>query len=79
MLAASFARALAAWRSEALERLADQWLARAHPVGTRLKVHVDAGKLATGRFEGLGADGALLLRTDQGAIETLRAGDVDLA
>ena len=78
LLAASFAGALAAWRSEPLERLADQWLARAHSVGTRLKVHVEAGKLVAGRFEGLGADGALLLRTDQGAIETIRAGDVEL-
>lgn len=78
LLAASFARALAAWRSEPLERLADQWLARAHSVGTRLKVHVEAGKVVAGRFEGLGADGALLLRTDQGAIETIRAGDVEL-
>ena len=79
LLAASFARALASWRSEPLERLADQWLAHAHPVGTRLKVHVEAGKLVAGRFEGLGADGALLLRTDHGEIETIRAADIDIA
>ena len=79
LLAASFARTLAVWRSKPLEHVADQWLERAHPLGTRLKVHVESGTLVAGRFEGLGADGALLLRTDQGAIETLRAGDVDLA
>jgi BirA family biotin operon repressor/biotin-[acetyl-CoA-carboxylase] ligase len=79
LLAASFARALTAWRSQPLDRLANQWLGRAHPVGTRIKVHVETGKLVAGRFEGLGADGALLLRTDDGAIETIRAGDVDIA
>ena len=76
LLAGSFARALSAWRSEPPELLADRWLERAHPVGTELTVHVDSGNQITGRFEGLAADGALLLRTEQGAIETIRAGDV---
>lgn len=78
LLAGSFARALSAWRSEPSERLADRWLERAHPVGSELKVHVDSGNHLTGRFEGLAADGALLLRTSDGAIETIRAGDVEL-
>ncbi|MEO7654832.1 MAG: biotin--[acetyl-CoA-carboxylase] ligase, partial [Sphingomicrobium sp.] len=78
LLAASFARALDLWRSGDLAGLADRWLARAHPVGSRLKVHVDPETVVAGRFEGLAADGALLLRTDGGAIETIRAGDVEL-
>jgi BirA family biotin operon repressor/biotin-[acetyl-CoA-carboxylase] ligase len=78
LLAGSFARALAAWRSEPPEKLADRWLAHAHPIGTQLTVHVDDGNRVAGRFEGLAPDGSLILRTEQGAIETIRAGDVEL-
>lgn len=78
LLAGSFTRGLERWRSEPLEAVADRWLAEAHPLGTRLKVHGDSGASVSGRFEGLGADGSLLLRTDEGAIETIRAGDVEL-
>jgi BirA family biotin operon repressor/biotin-[acetyl-CoA-carboxylase] ligase len=78
LLAASLGRWLDRWRQSAPEQIADAWLERAHPVGTMLKVHVDAATTASGRFEGLASDGALLLRTDRGAIETIRAGDVSL-
>lgn len=78
LLAASFARWLERWRVSAAEELADAWLERAHPVGTSIKVHADAARTVTGRFEGLASDGALLLRTDGGAIETIRAGDVSI-
>jgi BirA family transcriptional regulator, biotin operon repressor / biotin---[acetyl-CoA-carboxylase] ligase len=78
LLAASFARWLGRWRWDPPEAIADAWLARAHPIGTRLSVHVDSANVAAGRFEGLASDGALLLRTDAGAIETIRAGDVSL-
>ena len=77
LLAASFARALERWRTDAAS-LPDQWLARAHPIGSALKVHLDSDTVVAGRFEGLGEDGALLLRTAAGAIETVRAGDVEL-
>ena len=79
LLAASFARWLERWRVDPAEELADAWLARAHSVGTSLKVHADAARTVTGRFEGLASDGALLLRTDGGAIETIRAGDVSIS
>jgi BirA family biotin operon repressor/biotin-[acetyl-CoA-carboxylase] ligase len=78
LLAASFGRWLEQWRGISAAEIADAWLERAHPIGTALKVHVDATTVASGRFEGLGSDGALLLRTDHGAIETIRAGDVEL-
>ena len=78
LLAASFARVLELWRSGNFAGLADRWLERAHPVGSQLKIHVDADTQVTGRFEGLAADGALLLRTAAGVIETIRAGDVEL-
>jgi BirA family biotin operon repressor/biotin-[acetyl-CoA-carboxylase] ligase len=78
LLAASFGRWLERWRGSSVNALADAWLACAHPLGTVLKVHIDAATTTSGRFEGLGADGALLLRTELGAIETIRAGDVSL-
>lgn len=78
LLAASFGRWLARWREEPAHKIADSWLTRAHPVGSQLTIHMDSATAVSGRFEGLAADGALLLRTDQGAIETIRAGDVEL-
>ena len=78
LLAASFGRWLQQWRQEPLHDIADSWLARAHPVGTALKVHIDASTITSGRFEGLAADGALLLLSERGAIETIRAGDVSI-
>jgi BirA family biotin operon repressor/biotin-[acetyl-CoA-carboxylase] ligase len=78
LLAASFARWLERWRTVTGAEIADAWLRRAHPLGTALTVHFDADSTISGRFEGLGSDGALLLRTGHDAIETIRAGDVSL-
>ena len=52
--------------------------ARAHPLGTTLKVHANADTVVTGRFDGLEPDGALRLRRDDGSLELVRAGDVEL-
>lgn len=79
LLAASFARWIEEWRTRPPEELRDAWLKRAHPLDTALAVHLDKATIVTGQFHGLGFDGALLLRTEQGAIETIRAGDVDFA
>lgn len=77
LLAASFARLLALWRISDADALARAWLVRAHPLGTLLTVHVSADESVSGRFDGIEADGALRLRTEQG-IEIVRAGDVSL-
>ena len=73
-LADAFARWLSRWRGEGLAPVRARWLERAHAVGTAL---VSAG--AEGLFEGLDASGALLLRSADGRIETIRAGDVFLS
>ena len=78
LLAGSFARLLDLWRRTEPARLAQAWLARAHPVGTIVKVHSSAIESISGRFEGLEPDGALRLRRDDGSIEVIRAGDVEL-
>ena len=78
LLAGSFTRLVNLWRTSSPESLTQAWLARAHLPGTRLAVHISADDAVTGRFAGLEADGALRLMLDDGSIEVIRAGDVDL-
>ena len=78
LLAGSFAQLLTLWRSNEPEGFAKAWLARAHPIGTRLTIHSAPGETVTGRFDGIEPDGALMLRRDDGTIDTVRAGDVEL-
>ena len=70
---------LAFWRTDLARdggvRLRAAWLARAHPRGTALSV--DGGRL-TGWFEGIDAEGSLLLRMQDGAVQRVRSGDVGL-
>lgn len=78
LLAGSFERLLRLWRESAPELVAQAWLARAHPVGTPLAVHSSADERISGRFDGIEPDGALRLRLDSGALEIVRAADVEL-
>jgi BirA family transcriptional regulator, biotin operon repressor / biotin---[acetyl-CoA-carboxylase] ligase len=77
LLAGSFARMLALWRSSEPEAFAQAWLARAHPIGTHLTVHSGADEKVNGTFDGIESDGALRLRRE-GGIDVIRAGDVEL-
>nr|WP_260484207.1 biotin--[acetyl-CoA-carboxylase] ligase [Sphingomicrobium flavum] len=79
LLAGSFARLLAAWRSADPASLAMAWMQRAHKVGTPLSVHGGDGEKVEGRFAGLEEDGALRLEKADGDIAIIRAGDVTLA
>jgi BirA family transcriptional regulator, biotin operon repressor / biotin---[acetyl-CoA-carboxylase] ligase len=78
LLASSFGRLLGLWRQSEPALLAQAWLTRAHPVGTRLSVHSSSDETKSGRFDGLEPDGALRLRRDDGSLEIVRAGDVEL-
>jgi BirA family biotin operon repressor/biotin-[acetyl-CoA-carboxylase] ligase len=78
LLAGSFARLLDLWRESEPASLAKAWLARAHPVGTPLKVHSSNDEFVSGRFDGIEPDGALRLRCEDGSIDIVRAGDVEL-
>ena len=77
LLAGSFSRMVALWRSSDPDSFARAWLARAHPVGTRLTVHASTEEKVAGTFDGIESDGALRLRRD-GGVELVRAGDVEL-
>ena len=78
LLAGIFARLLNLWRISEPMVLVQTWLARAHPIGTPISVHSDGGEKVSGRFDGLEPDGALRLRRDNGEIDIVRAGDVEL-
>jgi BirA family transcriptional regulator, biotin operon repressor / biotin---[acetyl-CoA-carboxylase] ligase len=78
LLAASFARLLAAWRLADPAAFALAWQTRAHLIGTAITVHVSPGERVTGRYDGIDPDGALRLRCDDGHIERIHAGDVSL-
>jgi BirA family biotin operon repressor/biotin-[acetyl-CoA-carboxylase] ligase len=78
LLAASFARLLELWRRSEPAMVAQAWLARAHPPGTALTIHSSSEETVSGTFDGIEADGALRLRREDGMIDVVRAGDVDL-
>ena len=78
LLAGSFARLLDLWRNSDPPLIAQAWRARASPIGTRLTVHASADESVTGRFDGIEPDGALRLRRDDGSLDIIRAGDVEL-
>jgi BirA family biotin operon repressor/biotin-[acetyl-CoA-carboxylase] ligase len=65
------------WRTTDPTAFASAWLARAHPVGTRLTVHNSPDETVSGSFDGIEPDGALRLRTN-GHVELVRAGDISL-
>jgi BirA family biotin operon repressor/biotin-[acetyl-CoA-carboxylase] ligase len=74
----AFDRWLARWRSDGLAPVRAQWLARAHCVNTALTARLPDGTAADGVFEGLDADGALILRLASGERRVIHAGDVFL-
>ena len=77
LLAGSMARQVHRWRSCESDAVRSDWLARAHPVGTRLTVHVGPAETKTGAFAGLEPDGALRLAIED-TLAVIRAGDVEL-
>ena len=79
LLAGSFRRILALWRSSEPSALVRAWEHRAHLVGTKLSVHLNKDEQVSGRFAGLDPDGALRLLLDDGSMEIVRAADVFLS
>ncbi|MEG3165977.1 biotin--[acetyl-CoA-carboxylase] ligase [Sphingomonas sp. PB2P19] len=77
-LAETFARWLARWRSEGLGPVRQRWLDRAHPIGTALTARLPDGTAQDGLFDGLDADGALILRLADGGRRVIHAADVFL-
>ncbi|WP_017979168.1 MULTISPECIES: biotin--[acetyl-CoA-carboxylase] ligase [Sphingomonas] len=78
VLSEAFARWLARWRGEGIAAIRSAWLAAAHPLGTPLTARLPDGSAVDGLFDGLDADGALILRLASGARHVIHAGDVFL-
>ena len=78
LLAGCFSRLLVSWRTSDPAMLAHAWLSRAHALGTEMTVHTSADETVSGTFDGIDPDGALRLRKDDGSLELVRAGDVEL-
>ena len=68
---------VAMWRHD-LAVVTARWSALAHPAGTPLSVKLPDGERISGRFDALGADGALILRLADGSARAIHAGDVFL-
>ncbi len=78
-LAQVWAELLVRWHGGEWPALRQEWLDRAHPIGTRLSAD-DAGEgRIAGAFAGLDPGGAALLRLADGTMRAIHAGDVDLA
>ena len=71
----AFAAGRALWEREGFAPVREQWLAHAAGVGDRIAARLGAETLM-GRFEGLGDDGALALRLDDGQLRPVHAGEV---
>lgn len=78
MLAEGFARWLQRWHGEGLTAVRRAWLDHAHPKGTALTANLPDGEAVAGLFDGLDADGALMLRLADGRVRVIHAADVFL-
>jgi BirA family biotin operon repressor/biotin-[acetyl-CoA-carboxylase] ligase len=69
---------IAVWRNgEDFAAIRKAWLTRAHPIGERMSINTGSERV-TGTFEGLDADGSLLIDAGAG-IRRFAFGDVSLA
>jgi BirA family biotin operon repressor/biotin-[acetyl-CoA-carboxylase] ligase len=69
----TFAAWRALWMAEGFAPIREAWLMRAESLGRRMKVET-AGRIVEGLMEGIDEEGALLIRTDTGGVETISAG-----
>lgn len=78
LLVAHFAARLIDWRTQDAATLLEVWCAAAHKPGEAMAVQRGPADRIEGVFEGLAADGSLLLRCPDGRVESVSAGDVHL-
>jgi len=74
-LAARFTHWRQIWAREGLAPVRAAWLAHAGGLGQRMVARLGT-EAPEGRFDGLAADGALLLRLDDGSVRAIHAGEV---
>ncbi len=74
-LAAAFAKWYDIWQADGFAPIRDAWLARAAGLGMRIRARLQNGE-TQGVFEGIDANGALLLREAQDRLKVIAAGEV---
>jgi BirA family transcriptional regulator, biotin operon repressor / biotin---[acetyl-CoA-carboxylase] ligase len=74
VLLQSLAHRLADWRDNGFVQTRSDWLARAHPLGTPIRISI-GDRWITGQFAGLAHDGGLIVQTADGPVRIV-AGDV---
>ncbi|WP_246272940.1 biotin--[acetyl-CoA-carboxylase] ligase [Oricola thermophila] len=75
-LAIAFEAALKLWDGgRGVVAIRERWLRHAEGIGGPIAVNLAKGRLE-GQFEGIDADGALLLRTSDGTLRQISAGDL---
>lgn len=74
-LAANFAKWYEVWRGEGFAAIRDAWLARAAGLGSRIRARLTHEE-ASGVFEGIDENGALLLREHHGRVRIIPAGEI---
>lgn len=77
-LAIRFAKTLGQWREQGLGTTIEQWMARAHPIGTTLSTTGPDCKRIMGSFSGLTDDALLNLRLPGGESVTIHSGDIEM-
>jgi BirA family transcriptional regulator, biotin operon repressor / biotin---[acetyl-CoA-carboxylase] ligase len=76
-LSATMARRLAQWhRGAAFQSIRADWLERAAGIGGEMRVRLPKNREFVGHAEALDERGRLLLRLDDGTLQTITAGDV---
>src|SRR3546814_16598690 len=70
-LAECWEKEVAGWRSQGFAAVREGWMARAHAPGTLLAARLANGADCQGRYDGLDADGALLLRLTDGSVREI--------
>lgn len=72
----ALSRWLDVWRDSCgFDAIRQVWTDRSNQIGTMICLDL-GGKYASGRFQGLAVDGALMLENADGTIQLIRAGDV---
>ena len=74
-LAAAFAKWYEAWSEQGFAGIREAWLSRAAGIGSRMVARLQ-DKEVSGTFDGIDANGALVLRETGGRVRLIGAGDV---
>ncbi len=74
-IADAFSRWYVVWQERGFEPVRTAWQARAWGMGRQVRF-ITEKDVVQGRIEGLADDGALLLRTDDGALQSFHAGEI---